>query len=156
VSQFGVTKRDVFLLFAGLRKTVDDVAQNMQRAVDVAPLPQPLTLDVGVFDPFAAGQVHNVQLGLFGGYGLILNHLALYQDTEYRVGTGTFCVHLRKGSFAGLLPLQQQPHSAAVGHNLALDESLDENSLLGVLPYLVYPLVRRQLAQSKLTRSKIC
>lgn len=53
----------MFFLLCRLDQCIDDIAQDMQRSVNIASLFEPVTLDFGLFGSLAAGQIDNINFG---------------------------------------------------------------------------------------------
>lgn len=107
MGKFGISKGYMFLLLTCLSQAVDNIAQNMQRSIDIAALPQPLPLNIRMFNSLTPCQIHDMQFCLLGGNGLILKHLALYQNTKNGMRPGTFGIHLREGCFPGFFAFKE-------------------------------------------------
>jgi hypothetical protein len=135
---------------------IDDVAEDVQRFVDVAAFAKSFSFYVGVFDPFAACEIDYVQFGLFGCYGILISALAFDKDRENGMGSWAFGVHGGGGHLSGLLALEEHSDGLLVGVDFKFEESLDEDALLGIFSYLMDAFVGAELLAERGTRSNIC
>ena len=105
----------MFLLFSWLHQRVDNIAQNMQRFIDITAFSESLAFYVGMFDSFASCQIYYIKFWFLDLYNLVFFDFRLDHQCKNNMRSWTLGIHAGIGDLSSLISLQQSLDTLPIG-----------------------------------------